>query len=214
MKALRFPMSLPLRRLVCLAGALALAACAARTGAPPIERSGGESCLAELGRLGVQYQVAPIAASASSSCRVENPVRVTAATIPWNRPAIANCPFVVEFDRFEREVARPLAQRYFGQNLKAIIDFGAYSCRSTRAGRESAHATGMALDLAGFELADGAKIMVAQDWNRRGKARDFLRAVAGQACQYFNVVLTPDSDADHLNHIHLDLGPYKLCVRR
>ncbi len=57
-------------------------------------------------------------------------------------------------------------------------------------------------------------VSVKRDWGKRGKARDFLRAVAAQACHYFDEVLTPDSDRDHVDHIHLDLGRYKLCVRR
>lgn len=203
------------RRAASLTLALALAACAARPAAPPPRVSrGDQQCLAELDRLGVRYRVEPITASANSTCMVENPVLVAAATIPWSRPAVASCSFVVAFDRFEREAVRPLAMRYFGHDIRAITHFGAYSCRATRTGRESEHAKGMAMDVAGFELADGSVVSVKQDWGRRGKARDFLRAVAADACRYFNEVLTPDSDLDHADHIHLDLGPYKLCVRR
>jgi hypothetical protein len=35
--------------------------------------------------------------------------------------------------------------------------------------------------------------------------------VARAACGYFSVVLTPDSNADHFNHMHFDLGPDRLC---
>ena len=145
---------------------------------------------------------------------IENPVRVSAATIPWSRPALASCTFVLEFDKFERAVVVPLAKRYFRQGIKTIEHFGAYNCRTTKAGRESEHAKGDALDLAGFQLDDGTMVSVKRDWGKRGKARDFLRAVAAQACHYFDEVLTPDSDRDHVDHIHLDLGRYKLCVRR
>jgi hypothetical protein len=141
-------------------------------------------------------------------------VRVAAATAAWSRPAVANCAFVVTFDNFERDILRPLAVRYFGQDIRSIVHLGAYSCRGTRAGRESEHAKGMAIDLAGVELADGTQILVKDKWGARGKSRDFLRAVSLAACQYFNVVLSPDSDRDHWDHIHLDLGPYRLCVTR
>lgn len=194
---------------------LALAACTARPTPPPLSSGGSQGrCLAELDRLGVRYQIEAEPASVQPACRVETPVEVSAATIPWSRPAVASCEFVVEFDRFEREALRPLAKRYFGEDIKTIIHFGAYSCRTTRAGRESEHAHGLAMDMAGFELADGRAVLVKEAWSRRDAEGQFLHAVAAQACRYFNEVLTPDSDRDHYNHIHVDLGPYKLCVRR
>jgi hypothetical protein len=203
------------RRAACLALMLALAACSARPTRLilPSDRDHAR-CLAELDRLGVRYQVEAQPAKIPAACRVENPVEVTAATIPWSRPAVASCAFVVEFDRFEREALRPLAMRYFGRDVKTIVHFGAYSCRTTRTGRESEHARGLAMDVAGFELADGHEVLVKDDWSKRDARGRFLHAVAAEACRYFNEVLTPDSDRDHYNHIHLDLGPYKLCVRR
>ena len=200
-------------RLATLALGLALPACTTTTRPPGLSQS-DRQCLAELDRLDVQYQAEPLRASAGPACLVENPVRVTAATIPWNQPAMASCRFVLTFDKFEREAVRPLAMRYFGQDIRTVIHLGAYSCRTTRSGRESEHARGAALDLAGVELADGRKILVKTDWNSAGKPRDFLHAVATRACTYFNEVLSPDSDRDHFDHIHLDLGPYKLCVKR
>lgn len=192
---------------------LALAGCAGRAGPPPLSNA-DRQCLAELTRLGVDYRPIALPADTKRACRVENPVRVTAATVPFNQPALASCAFVLRFDEFERAVLRPLARSYFAQDLTGVVHFGAYSCRTTREGRESEHAKGIAIDVAGFELANGATISVKSDWYRRGKTRDFLHAVARSACRYFNEVLDPDSDADHRDHIHLDLGPYRLCVRR
>jgi hypothetical protein len=50
-------------------------------------------------------------------------------------------------------------------------------------------------------------------WSRLGAGpkRVFLRALAERACAYFNVVLTPETDRYHYNHLHLDIGPYRLC---
>jgi hypothetical protein len=50
-----------------------------------------------------------------------------------------------------------------------------------------------------------------QDWAGTGPKRQFLRHLARRACDYFSVVLTPDSDADHHDHIHLDIGPDRRC---
>lgn len=152
--------------------------------------------------------------SGAPACRITTPVRVTAATVPWNQPATADCELILAFDRFEREAMRPLARAYFGEDIRMIFHLGAYSCRPTRSGHESEHAHGAALDFAGLELADGRRILVKDSWRRRDKSSEFLHALATRACAYFNEVLSPDSDADHYDHLHLDLGPYKLCVRR
>ncbi len=211
----RFPDLAFLRRAACLALGLALAACASHTTpqAPVLSR-GNQQCLAEIDKLGVQYKVEPMGASAGPQCQIDNPIRVSAATIPFSRPTVASCAFVLEFDKFEREIIRPLAVKTFGHDLKTIVHFGAYNCRATKAGRESEHAHGMAMDVAGFELTDGTMISVKHEWNERGKKRDFLRAVATKACGYFNEVLDPDSDRDHVDHIHLDLGRWKYCIKR
>ena len=44
--------------------------------------------------------------------------------------------------------------------------------------------------------------------------RNFLHHVARNACRYFSVVLTPDSNRDHYNHFHLDIGPGRVCSVR
>ena len=202
------------RRGLSLAALMILTACASHVpSAPPLSESDTQ-CLAALDQLGVHYQVEPQSASTSRACLVQNPVRVAAATVPFSRPTVAACGFVLQFDKFEREVIRPLAKREFGHDLKTIVHFGAYNCRTTDTGRESEHAKGLAIDVAGFELTDGTMISVKHDWGKRGNARDFLRAVAQDACGYFSEVLDPDSNRDHLDHIHLDLGRWKYCIHR
>src|SRR5215475_11810212 len=101
-----------MRRSLALAALLTLAACASHVSAPPAPLSrNDQQCLADLNRLGVQYQVEPQSASTSRACLVQNPIRVSAATIPFSRPTVAACDFVLRFDTFERQVIRPLAKR-------------------------------------------------------------------------------------------------------
>jgi hypothetical protein len=195
---------------------LVVAACTPTTTPhpPPLSNESGGACLATLDQLGIRYELEPRLQSVAPACHVATPVKVIAATVPWNQPAIADCALVLAFDRFEREVLRPVARSYFGTDVRTIYPLGAYSCRTTRGGRESEHAHGTALDFAGVELADGRRILVKDSWRRHDQSSAFLHAVATRACAYFNEVLSPDSDADHYDHIHLDLGPYRLCVRR
>jgi hypothetical protein len=179
---------------------------------PPVLPNAGAQCLDQLAAQGVRY--VPIAASvALNGCGIVTGVRVEQSAITWNRPAEMSCALAVQLDRFEREAVQQAAQRHFGRPVVLIRHFGAYTCRGENGGngRLSQHALGNAIDIGGFELADGTRIAVETDWRGRGPRHDFLHDVAKRACAYFNVVLTPASDALHRNHFHLDVGPYRLC---
>lgn len=124
-----------------------------------------------------------------------------------------SCALAERLDDFEREAVGPLALRYFGRPVTRIDHFGAFACRRESTGRNrlSQHALGNAIDIGGFELADGTTVTVAADWRAPGPRRAFLRELARRACSYFSVVLTPSSNAAHRDHLHLDIGPYRLC---
>ena len=68
----------------------------------------------------------------------------------------------------------------------------------------SEHATANAYDIAGFKLADGRMVTLKQGWN--GSAGTFLRDLRLSACLLFNMVLSPDYNADHADHFHFDMG--------
>ncbi|MET0248315.1 MAG: extensin family protein, partial [Sphingobium sp.] len=68
----------------------------------------------------------------------------------------------------------------------------------------SEHATANAIDIAAFTLADGRRISVVTDWTGEGKDAAFLRAVRDGACDLFSTVLSPDYNAAHRDHLHLD----------
>ena len=192
---------------------LLLSACATAPPPPPaLPGMSAAQCFRALDEHGVTYQVAALPAS-TGSCAVDAPVRVASAAVPWNQSAIMSCALAADTERFLREAAQPLAERYLGTRITRLDHFGAYSCRGSigPAGHWSEHAAGRAIDVAGFLLADGGRITVEQDWNGTGPKRAFLRVLAERACTYFNVVLTPDTDRYHYNHLHLDIGPYRLC---
>ena len=192
--------------LLCAAAAAALvASCTTRPPSP-----NGAQCYAELDRRGVRWEPAAIEAGVSS-CDIAVPVRVSAADVAWNQPGIVSCRFALALDSFTHDVVDPLAHATFGEGVRVVRHFGTYACRATRSGKESLHARGEAIDIAGFELDDGTVISVERDWRRRDSRGAFLHALARAACRQFSMVLTPDSDADHYNHIHLDEGPWRGC---
>ena len=111
------------------------------------------------------------------------------------------------------------AQKYLGSGLKSVHHAGTFSCRRQRgnsSGAWSEHAFANAWDIMGFELDDGRVVSVLKDWKQGGsedskmRAR-FLRDARGSACRVFRVVLSPDYNAAHKDHFHLDQGPYLSC---
>jgi hypothetical protein len=187
-----------------------LAACAGPP--PPAPVREGAACLARLDAAGVGYAPAAVPASIDA-CTVDTPVRVSAAGVRWNQPGLVSCGFALDLDAFIREDVQPLALAEFGQSVRQLDHFGTYACRRENGnGRHwSVHGSGRAIDLAGFVLADGTRIRVERDWSGSGAKSRFLHDVARRACARFSLVLTPQSDREHHNHIHIDEGPWKLC---
>ena len=120
---------------------------------------------------------------------------------------ITSCPVAAALMLFERDVLQPAAQRQFGQRVAIIDHAGSYSCRRLYGRSEGAfseHATADALDIIGFRLADGTRISVARDWESGGSKGRFLRDVRDGSCRLFATILSPDYNAAHADHLHLD----------
>jgi hypothetical protein len=81
------------------------------------------------------------------------------------------------------------------------------------------HAFGIALDIRGFELADGEQVLIAppDGADRAAPERAFLDGLRTSACGYFTTVLGPGSDPHHEDHLHVDLAShgssahYRIC---
>lgn len=131
-------------------------------------------------------------------------------------PGEANmqCPLSVATFLWLREVDA-LARKRFGESVVKVHHMGSYSCRRQRgngSGRWSEHAFANAWDIAGFELANGRIIRVLTEWNSEDKKeKAFLRDVRKEACRIFNVTLSPDYNAAHRDHFHVDMGSNAVC---
>jgi hypothetical protein len=172
----------------------------------------GPACRASLTHDGAKFE-AVADFTTSSGCGITDPVKLTGGIVGLSQPVEMSCSLALAVTEFEDGDIQALAQRYFHQKLVRLDHMGAYNCRTVRdaKGRMSEHAVGRAIDISGFVLADGTKITVENDWFSTGPKRDFLRDVARAACGRFDVVLTPNYNLDHLNHIHADLSKWKLC---
>jgi hypothetical protein len=122
---------------------------------------------------------------------------LTAALAIWTRQSVA-----------------PASQSLLGSEAVVLEHYGSYACRriyGRQEGRVSQHAHAAAFDVAAFRLADGRRLSIAADWERTGPEGAFLRRIRDDACRLFGAVLTPDYNAAHRDHLHLDAGPYSLC---
>lgn len=183
------------------------------------------ACLRDLRQANVTFEAVQEFGS-PGSCGVANPVKVSAGTLAWNRPGVLSCTLARTLESFESEVVQPVAARVFGQPVVRLHHMGTYDCRNqrngtqtaatggsggSRGGRLSEHAKGRAIDVGAFELADGTLVSVKTHWRNAGRKSEFLNEVARASCERFNVVLTPNHDRLHQDHLHLDIGPHRLC---
>ena len=168
-------------------------------------------CQAALDEMNAVYEVlAP--QRTRDGCGYDEAVRVSADPVPFSRPAVLACPMALAFAKFTEEVVQPSARRHFGQSVVKVQQISSFQCRRVNGhGRWSQHALADAIDISGFDLADGRRIVVGRDWRSRSAAGTFLKEVAQGACKLFRATLTPNYNRSHSDHLHLDLGPDKIC---
>lgn len=151
---------------------------------------------------------------ADASCPLRNVWRIEGGDVRLSSSFLASCPLAVAYALFEVQGLQPAAQRAFGQPVAQIDHLGSFACRNVyhrKQGRPSQHATANALDISGFRLKDGQRILLARDWQGEGVKAQFLREVQQVACESFSTVLGPDYNAAHHNHFHLDMGFWQIC---
>ena len=144
-------------------------------------------------------------------CGIERPLEVAAlqdGRVRVGPTATLGCPVTVALERWLEGAVQPAAMARFGSPVVGVRQMSSYACRNVNGaarGNLSEHASGNALDLAAFELADGRVITVLRGWSGSQAERDFLREVHATACQYFTTVLGPGVEL-HDDHFHLDLA--------
>ncbi len=173
------------------------------------------ACRAILTQGGIDYIAAPEQTS-GAFCRVHDALELTSGMAPLTpaKPPLT-CKEALAVTIWERKVVQTAAFDTLGQGVVAIDHYGSYACRriyDRAEGPVSEHATANALDIAGFRLADGTEVSVEKDWNDRGPKGAFLHRVRDGACQVFITVLSPDYNAEHANHLHLDMGGWAKCA--
>lgn len=164
-------------------------------------------CRALLDRAGVRY--APLAPVAAGRCGYDDAVRLDpggSRTMDYDpaKPGMA-CPVAAALAMWEWNIVQPAALRRFGSRVVRIEHFGTYNCRDIAGSTTlSEHAHARAIDIAGFVLANGKRITIARDWQGDDTGARFLHDVRDGACRLFATTLSPDYNAAHRDHLHLD----------
>jgi hypothetical protein len=173
----------------------------------------GELCRSVLRGTALEFERVPDDVT-PDGCGFQNAVLIRRTPTPVGEEFSLTCRTAVTVALWERHALQPAARQHFGQEIARIEHFGSYSCRNVY-GRPNAtrsrHATAEAWDIAGFVLTDGRRIRVVRDWTSTGVEAAFLREARDGACRFFDGVLSPDYNAAHADHLHLDRGPYRMC---
>ena len=194
----------------------------ARTAAPEEITAVTEACMQVLREAGVTVERAPDRDD-GGFCVVRGAVRITGGSVTPLDPGglVMQCPLAVRYVIWDRQVLQPAAEATFGSRVSRVENYGSYSCRrlygqTDVAVRPSEHARANALDLGGMTLADGRRVSVLADWDgtgpRGGEGQSFLKRIRTGACRVFSTVLTPDYNAAHRDHLHLDGADRGLCA--
>lgn len=181
-------------------------------------------CRGALALYGVAYEDGPVREGVEDGITATVPIngisyRVLGANAP-RATLFADCRLILSLARAASTF------RYHG--IVEVSDLGVYNYRCIGSGTPpncpqgmSQHAFAMGIDLAGFTYDDGTFASVNDDWVIDPDAQETCDAAVEpgvdaelhdlicdlKAERTWNIVLTPNYNADHRNHFHVDLTP-------
>ncbi len=177
-----------------------------------------QQCFTDLSRAQVRYSPLPDR-DFGSGCIVTGAVQLLDIGVPVSGLKSMRCPLARTFTGWVRYGVAPAAREILGSDLVRVESFGTYSCRgiigngAASARKMSEHGLGNAVDISAFVLRDGRRITILGGWRSPDpEVREFLSVVHQSACKRFRTVLSPNYNAAHQNHLHLDMGRGPFCA--
>ena len=162
---------------------------------------GGEVCLKKLALMSVAFQPLEEIRGIETPIQIQGPIGGIRYHSGFG-PMVSDCRFALAL--------ATAAPELFALGVSEMRFSGAYSYRTSRVGRLSLHAYGLALDVHEI-VVEGRRLSVEKDFARNigcgvGPA---LNRVACRLRELgiFRELLTPDYNADHNNHFHLGVAP-------
>lgn len=175
-----------------------------------------QACFADLARDRIRFSPLPDR-DYGGGCRVIGSVQLIDIGVPVTQLTAMRCGLARAFTGWVRGAVAPAAHQLLGSDLARVESMGTYACRAvvgtaSAAGRLSGHGIANAVDISAFVLDDGRRITITTGWRSDDPAvRDFLRTIHASACRRFGTVLSPDYNAAHYNHLHLEDDAAHVC---
>jgi hypothetical protein len=174
-------------------------------------------CDVRLGKIAVFQQlpalIAPGECGAPDAVLLESVILPDQGRVAIAPPATLRCAMAEAVVQWIREDVAPAAAR-LGAPPRELENMGSYECRGRNrvsGATLSEHGRANALDVRGFKLANKVEVVLADP----RVPKDFRDAIRTSACARFSTVLGPGSDAEHAEHVHLDLierrNNFKMC---
>lgn len=176
-----------------------------------------EACFAALGRIDDIRYVRLQDRIVSDECRIEGHTELRGLTRARLDPVSTRCAIALRLYMWDRHSVQPAARAFLGTGVSGYGHFASFSCRPIRTEngdgpQMSQHATGNAIDISSVILDDRRELTVLDGWTSDDRVeRAFWQAIRQGACRWFNAVLSPDFNALHQDHFHLDEGPFTAC---
>lgn len=169
-------------------------------------------CHADLSAQGVAFRPLPDKQT-GPGCGLAGTVQLLDIGVPVTGLTAIRCGEARAFSAWVRNAVAPAAYQILGSELARVETYGSYACRNV-ADRpyRSGHAIANAIDVSGFTLKDGRRVTVLSHWQSSdGATHDFWAALHKSACKRFGTVLSPDYNAAHANHLHLEDDAARFC---
>jgi hypothetical protein len=173
------------------------------------------ACIERLGKLGLRFEKKdPVQ---DRTCGIGNPVSVSVLTndVEVTPASLMECRYAESLARWISDVVVPRAREHFQSKPTKLLIGTSYQCRDQRSGSKmSEHAFGNGVDVMGFEFDKHPTVTIKSQADGSSEAA-FQSSVQKEACTIFTTVLGPGADADHGDHLHLDMrerkGDYRIC---
>jgi hypothetical protein len=157
-------------------------------------------------------------------CHAQSPLSLTAVSVngrmvPVSGEVVTDCAMASMLPAWAAQVDGYLWAKD-NTRLKGINVGTSYMCRNRVGGAStdklSEHGFADALDVVGFNLEDGRSIDVASGWpGSPEQGAQLFRHAHDAACSLFMTTLGPEANAEHHDHLHLDMGCHgKTCTAR
>lgn len=171
------------------------------------------ACRRVLREGGVSFEESP--PRRDGDCSQLDVVRLRGGVTPLSPAApVMTCSQALAYAFWDRHGLQPAARVVLGAEVSQVDHLGTYACRNVygrEEGRRSEHAFANALDVGGFRMADGRRLRVLGEFDGQDAQGAFLRQARDSACRWFQATLSPDYNAAHADHLHLDFGRYRVC---